>query len=160
MVITCSRDRDHEWRGARLTVRIWGGNRTAVKGWLPGQGRNGAVAPSLFLVFLGLFFGSTRAASILPSRPPDLSAGARRGLSRSAVGLVLRHTLLFPGRALTGPSTAACLIGRGQQGAATRNDGARPRAHHAAASGERERGGIAGISSFSFRRRAGADFRP
>src|SRR6266852_7514284 len=32
----------------------------------------------IFLFYLGPFFGSTRAASILPSRPPNLAAVARR----------------------------------------------------------------------------------
>ena len=49
-----------------------------------------------------------------------LKAGAHRGLPRSAVALSLRHALSFPGRALTGPSTVASLIGLGLQGAGIR----------------------------------------
>src|SRR6266849_2132143 len=49
----------------------------------------------IFLFSLGPFFGSTRAASILPSRPPNLTAAARRAcqgwprLSRPPAGLGL-----------------------------------------------------------------------
>src|SRR5260370_19298422 len=56
----------------------------------------------------GPFFGSTRAASILPSRPPHLTAVARRACQ--GWPRLRRHP---KGLALTGPSTAACLIGRG-----------------------------------------------
>jgi hypothetical protein len=51
---------------------------------------------------LGPFFGSTRAASILPSRPPNLAAGARRACQ--GWPRLRGHP---KGSALIGPSTAA-----------------------------------------------------
>jgi hypothetical protein len=52
------------------------------------------------------FFGSTRAASILPSRPPNLAAAARRACQ--GWPRLRGHP---KGLALIGPSTVACLIG-------------------------------------------------
>src|SRR5215469_10560209 len=63
MVITGSRDRDHSRRHAPTDVLMLCGK------WCFGQGP---------------FFGSTRAASILPSRPQFSQPHARRGLSRLA----------------------------------------------------------------------------
>src|ERR1700719_4437107 len=102
MVITGSRDRDHGRRRARLTFLCCAGNRVVVKGWRPGRVR------WRFPVLLDPFFGSTRAASILPSRPPNRAAAARRACQGWPH---LRGHL--KGLALTGPSTAACLIGSG-----------------------------------------------
>src|SRR6267154_4132324 len=58
------------------------------------------------------FFGSTRAASILPSRPPNRTAAARRACQ--GWPRLRGHP---KGLALTGPSTAACLIGLGLEAA-------------------------------------------
>jgi hypothetical protein len=60
--------------------------------------------------FLGPFFGSTRAASILPPRPPNLAAAARRACQ--GWPRLRGHP---QGSALIGPSTAACSIGSGLQ---------------------------------------------
>jgi hypothetical protein len=57
---------------------------------------------------LGPFFGSTRAASILPSRPPNLAAAARRACQ--GWPRLRGHP---KGSALIGPSTAAHWIGSG-----------------------------------------------
>ena len=57
---------------------------------------------------LGPFFGSTRAASILPSRPPNRAAVARRACQ--GWPRLRGHP---KGAALTGPSTAARFIGWG-----------------------------------------------
>src|SRR5271155_1570438 len=57
---------------------------------------------------LGPFFGSTRAASILPSRPPNLAAVARRACQ--GWPRLRGHP---KGLALTGPSTAARSSGSG-----------------------------------------------
>jgi hypothetical protein len=54
--------------------------------WLPCAGQRGRLLGMRnkgfeiadFQFSLGPFFGSTRAASILPSRPPNLAAAARR----------------------------------------------------------------------------------
>src|SRR6202795_2682468 len=54
------------------------------------------------------FFGSTRAASILPSRPPNRTAAARRACQ--GWPRLRGHP---KGLALTGPSTAACSSGSG-----------------------------------------------
>jgi hypothetical protein len=70
------------------------------------------ICPRLLHPALGPFFGSTRAASILPSRPPTLAAAARKGLSRPAGAMAVRLPSALPGRALTAPSTAASCIGR------------------------------------------------
>src|ERR1700730_15499944 len=56
------------------------------------------------------FFGSTRAASILPSRPRNRTAAARRACQ--GWPRLRGHP---KGLALTGPSTAACLIGSGSE---------------------------------------------
>ena len=68
----------------------------------------------VFLLSLGPFFGSTRAASILPPRPPKLAAAARRAcqgwprLSRPPAGL-----------GLDGPEHGGMLIGSGLEALAT-----------------------------------------
>ena len=41
---------------------------------------------------------------------PKVRSGRAQGLSRSAVALPWPHAPSFPGRALTGPSTAATLV--------------------------------------------------
>ena len=57
---------------------------------------------SSFFVRLGIpFFAPTHTR---------VAADAHRGLSRSAVALPWPHAPSFPGRALTGPSTAATLV--------------------------------------------------
>src|SRR5712671_6775529 len=68
----------------------------------------------IFLFYLGPFFGSTRAASILPSRPPNLAAVARRACQ--GWPRLRGHP---KGLALIGPSTAASLIGSGLEALAT-----------------------------------------
>ena len=61
---------------------------------------------------VGPFFGSTRAASILPSRPPNRTAAARRACQ--GWPRLRGHP---KGLALTGPSTAARSIGSGLEAA-------------------------------------------
>jgi hypothetical protein len=85
MVITGSNDRDH----ARLTFYVGLGKVV----WSSVSGRTGP------------FFCSTRAASILPSRP-RLSQPARAGSIKA--GRVLAATR--QGLALTGPSTTAPIV--------------------------------------------------
>jgi len=63
-------------------------------------------------VSLDPFFGSTRAASILPSRPPNCTAAARRACQ--GWPRLRGHP---KGLALTGPSTAACSSGSGLEAA-------------------------------------------
>src|SRR6202521_5696267 len=59
-----------------------------------------------FPILLGPFFGSTRAASILPSRPPNRTAAARKACQ--GWPRLRGHP---KGLALTGLSTAARSIG-------------------------------------------------
>ena len=70
-------------------------------------------------LFLRPFFSSTRAASILPSRPPNRTAVARRACQ--GWPRLRGHP---KGLALTGPSTAARSIGSGLEAAGNCRDGA------------------------------------
>jgi hypothetical protein len=69
---------------------------------------------SVFSLSWGAFFGSTRAASILPSRPPILAAAAHRACQ--GWPRLRGHP---QGLALIGPSTVASSTGSGLEALTT-----------------------------------------
>jgi hypothetical protein len=81
IAITGSRDRDHARRHAPTDVLMlcwkWCFGQ-GLPSWVPPWMRSSGGTLSICAVFFGPFFGSTRAASILPSRPQFSQPHARR----------------------------------------------------------------------------------